>query len=122
MKKLILLLALLLPIPAVAQSWEVGTFKPLTWAQVLAIDTTTNGRVVTRNLISTNPFQITCTTNCWVAFGFQTPSNMSPQANATTGMFLVGAIPYTFAGMSGARIAVLANSGTGLAIVQELAR
>lgn len=120
MRKLLLAILLILPVQAWAQMYEPGLFRPITWSQVLNIDT--NVRAVTRPIAQNGPISIICSAICWVGFGNSSNSNISAAVSTTTGYFMAGGILNYFYATSGTKIAIMANSGTGLAIVQELQR
>lgn len=114
MKKLILALALLLPVSAWAQSNTSNILRPSTPSQVLAVDTT--ARTVTIKIAATGTALFTCTAACFFNVG------VTPLATIATGAFIPANSPRYVLVRQGERIQVILSTSTGSFVVEELTR
>ena len=113
MKKLILALALLLPVGAWAQV-EPNVYRASTPSQVLATDVT--ARTITGSIFRHGTALLTCTSACYFHIA------KTPMVSVTTGSFLPANVPTLWQARQGDRIQVILSTGTGLMIIQELTK
>lgn len=113
MKKLILALALLIPLGAHAQV-EPNVYRTATPSQVMATDTV--ARTMTASMFSSGVARFICTTACYFHVA------LTPNATTTTGSYLPANTPTYWQVRQGDRIQVLLSASTGLMIVQELTK
>lgn len=114
MKKIILALALLLPVTAWAQSNTTSILRPSTPSQVLAVDTT--ARTVTARIAQTGTALFTCTAACFFNL------SATPLATVATGSFIPANSPRYILVRQGERVQVILSTSTGSFVLEELTR